>query len=338
MKKLFIDVSPGFYKTRLFNELAKRIDILVIYTTGYDASSRNKDFMKGQRNYPFIQLSGSQWSQCRQIIKNIKSGGFDEIIVGGYTSLASWMPFFFSSKKKNAMLLESTFRETKVKGSAVVLKKLFFSRLHRVYVCGSPHEKLTRMFEFKGECKYWYSVGLINVVSQPAYVPRTTVRNFLFVGRLIWQKNLEWLIDRFTEHPELNFTIVGFGELEEQLKLHISSPNIKMVGAVNNTDLPKYYQEADVFILPSVSETWGLVVEEALNNGTPVMLSHMVGAADDLAIPDKTGVIFQSNDVESFEMKLQEICDINRYNGMRKFISEMNFEEREEKIINAFLD
>ena len=338
MKKLFIDVSPAFYKTRLFNELAKRIDILVIYTTGYDATSRNEDFMKGQRNYPFIQLSGSKFSQCYQILKTIIGGSFDEIIVGGYELLTSWMPFFFSSKKKNAMLLESTFRETKTKGVAVFLKHIFFSRLHRVYVCGSPHEKLTRMFGFKGECKYWFSVGLINAESQPIYAPRTIVRNFLFVGRLIWQKNLMWLIDRFTEHPELNLTIVGFGELEEKLKLHISSRNIKMVGAINNEDLPEYYQNADVFILPSVTETWGLVVEEALNNGTPIMLSHMVGAADDLAIPDKTGVIFQSNDVESFEMKLREICDLNRYNGMRKFISEMNFKEREEKIIKAFID
>ncbi|MCQ2167243.1 MAG: glycosyltransferase [Bacteroidales bacterium] len=338
MKKLFIDLSPGFYKTKLLNELSKKINLLVIYTTGYDATSRNDDFLKGQRNYPYIQLSGSKCSQCYQIIKSMISGGFDEIIVGGYVSLASWMPILFSSKKRNAMLLESTFRETKIKGAAVIMKKFFFSRLHRVYVCGSPHEKLTRMFGFKGECKYWHSVGLINLVSQPAYAPRTIVRNFLFVGRLIWQKNLMWLIDRFTEHPELNLTIVGFGELEGQLKSHICSPNINMVGAINNEDLAEYYQYADVFILPSVSETWGLVVEEALNNGTPVMLSHMVGAADDLAIPDKTGVIFQSNDIESFEMKLKEICDLNRYNGMRKYISKMNFEEREDNIIKAFVD
>lgn len=337
MKKIFIDVSPGFYKTKLFNELAKKMEIMVVYTTDYDASSRNKDFMQGQRNYPYVQLTGSKWSQCSQIAKMIVRGNYDEVIVGGYNTKATWVPIFCSPQRKNALLLESTFRETKTKGLFVPLKRFFLSRLHRVYVCGSPHEKLTRMFGFKGECKYWYSVGLFNTVQQPEYESRKEVKNFLCVGRLIWQKNLEWLIDRFAEHLELNLTIAGFGELEEKLKGRITTPNIKMVGAVNNTELPRYYQEADVFILPSVSETWGLVVEEALNNGTPVMLSHMVGAADDLAIPDKTGVIFQSNDKNSFEDKLKEIRDIDRYNKMREYISRMDFEEREQNVINAFI-
>lgn len=338
MKKIFIDVSPGFYKTKLFTELAKRIDILVIYTTDYDKSSRNKDFLSGERTYSYIELRGSKLKQCWSIIKLLCSNKFDEIIVGGYTSYMVWMPILFSLPKRNAVLLESTFRETKTSGWQVWMKRFFFSRLHRVYVCGSPHEKLARMFGFKGECKYWYSVGLFNIVPQPSYVERKVVKNFLFVGRLIWQKNLEWLIERFTQHPELNLTIVGFGELEEKLRNMIKTSNIKMVGAVNNTELPMYYQASDVFILPSLTETWGLVVEEALNNGLPVMLSHMVGAADDLAIKDKTGVIFQSNDIDSFEQKLKEICEARRYNQMRRHISTLDFEVREQNVINAFLN
>lgn len=337
MMKIFIDVSPGFYKTKLFTELSKRIDILVVYTTDYDKSSRNSDFLSGERPYPYIELTGCKIKQCLLIIKLLFSTKYDEVIVGGYTTFMAWMPILFSSYRKNAILLESTFRETKISGWQVKLKKFFFSRLHRVYVCGSPHAKLARMFGFKGECKYWYSVGLFNAVPQPKYVARTEVKNFLFVGRLIWQKNIEWLIERFTEHLELNLTIVGFGELEDKLRNKIRTPNIRMIGAVKNTELPNYYQNSDVFILPSISETWGLVVEEALNNGVPVMLSHMVGAADDLVIKDKTGVVFQSNNIEDFECKLREITYVKGYNNMRKYIASMDFREREERIINAFI-
>ena len=66
--------------------------------------------------------------------------------------------------------------------------------------------------------------------------------------------------------------MVGFGRIEAQLKA-AAGKNIKFIGAVDNKDLPAVYRANDVFVLPSVSETWGLVVEEALNNGLPVLLS-----------------------------------------------------------------
>lgn len=338
MKKLFIDISPGFYKTKLLTEISKEIDIFVIYTTDYDKSTRNKDFMQGNKHFEYLDLNGSHIMQWLTIVKIILFGGFDEVIVGGYNNITTWLPVLVSSKKKNSVIVESTFRETKTEGIRAFLKKVFFKRVSRAYVCGSPHEKLTRMFGFKGECIKWNSVGLINRIEQPDYSERDRVRDFLFVGRLIEEKNLEWLIERFAEHPELNLSIIGFGPLDETLKNRTKSDNVKFVGAVNNKELPSWYQKADVFILPSKSETWGLVVEEALNNGTPVMLSDAVGCADDLVLELMTGVVFTKDDKADFEEKLKVMMDPQRYNYFRKNISNINFEQRECSIIKAFLN
>lgn len=337
MKKIFVSVSPGFYKKKLFSELNKLIDINVIYTTSYDASSRNKDFMGGEIDYPHIKLHGSTLKQCWELIKIIWSAEYDEFITGDYTTIYSWLLILLSPKKKNSVIIESTFRETKTGGIRALLKRLFFSRVSKAYVCGTAHAKLTRLFGFKGENIIWHSVGLFNTVPQPQYTPRKEVKRFLFVGRLIPVKNLEWLIEQFSKHPELELDIVGFGVLENKLKEMIKTPNIHLHGAINNTELPKYYQNADVFILPSISETWGLVVEEALNNGTPIMLSNMVGCADDLVIPEKTGVTFKLNDETDFEQQLNYIRDIERYNKMRAYISTMDFEARERAVVNAFI-
>ena len=84
MKKIFVSVSPGFYKKKLFSELNKLIDINVIYTTSYDASSRNKDFMGGEIDYPHIKLHGSTLKQCWELIKIIWSAEYDEFITGDY--------------------------------------------------------------------------------------------------------------------------------------------------------------------------------------------------------------------------------------------------------------
>lgn len=337
MKKIFIDISPGFYKTKLLTEINKEIDVLVVYTTDYDKSTRNKDFLEGERPYAHHELKGNRLLQWLKIIKIVAFGNYDEVIVGGYNAISAWIPMFFSPRRKNAVIVESTFRETKAEGIRVFLKKLFFKRVSRAYVCGSPHEKLTRMFGFKGECIRWNSVGLINRVPQPAFAERACVKEFLFVGRLIEEKNLNWLIDRFANHPDLNLTIIGFGPLEDVLKKNVKSDNVTFVGAVNNTELLTWYQKADVFILPSKSETWGLVVEEALNNGTPVMLSHAVGCADDLVLKLGTGVVFKNEDITDFEAKLEMITNLTNYNRYRKIISDIDFEERERSIIDAFI-
>lgn len=336
--KIFIDVSPGFYKTRLFNELNKKIDIFVVYTTDYDESSRNKDFLGENIHYPYVKLTGSKLKQWFSIIKILFTKKYEEVVVGGYTSFSDWIPVLFSSRKKNAVIVESTIRETKLSGYRTYLKRLFFKRVHRAYVCGMPHEKLARAFGFKGETVIWHSVGLINRVKTPAYNPRSVVKHFLFVGRLIPVKNLPWLIDRFSFHPELELDIVGFGEEKEHLEQLIHTPNIRLIGAVNNVELSSYYQKADVFILPSLTETWGLVVEEALNNGLPVMLSNMVGSADDLIIKNDAGVAFTVNNVDDFEAKLALICDVDNYNRIRENIIKIDFEERERSIINAFVN
>lgn len=336
MSKLFIDISPGFYKTSLLTEINKRIDIFVVYTTDYDRSTRNADFMKGDKPYKFLELKGNLLLQWFAIIRIVLLGRYDEIIVGGYNTVTTWLPVLFSPKTKNSAIIESTFRETKTSGIRSLLKKFFFKRISRAYVCGTPHEKLTRMFGFKGECVIWHSVGLIHRVPQPQYTPRSCVRNFLFVGRLIEEKNLEWLVERFSTHSELHLTIVGFGPLLDVLKKKVKTNNVSFIGSVNNLDLPIFYKEADVFILPSKSETWGLVVEEALNNGTPVMLSDAVGCADDLVVSGDTGVVFLSEDKGDFEVKLREITDLNIYNRFRKNITKIDFEKRERSIVDAF--
>jgi len=242
-----------------------------------------------------------------------------------------------SRKKKNACIIESSYRETNKNGVRVFAKKLFFKRISRAYVCGKSHSDLVKAFGFKGEIVDIKTVGFIRRSPQPPFEKRSSVKNFLYVGRLAKVKNLEWLIDRFKNHPELDLTIIGAGELEEKLK-SMSSPNIHIIGPVLNTELPQYYKNADVFVLPSLYEPYGLVVEEALNNGTPVLLSHMIGCQDNLVAANNYGLVFQLDDICDFEKKLEMICDIDHYNLIRKNISQMDFGQFEESVVNAFVN
>ena len=334
--KLFFDVSPAFYKTLMFNNLSKKEDILVVYRDNINRPFRGKDFLSEEKHFKNYTLSGNMFHVSLGIIKMILKNRYNELIVGGYDSIYPWLAVLLSPRKKNGCIVESTYRETRKGGVRAYAKRLFFKHISKAYVCGKSHSDLVKAFHFKGKIVDIGTVGFIRRIPQPPFEKRNSVKRFLYVGRLTRVKNLEWLIERFSKHPELDLTIVGAGELEEKLK-SISTTNIHFTGPVPNAELSKYYQEADVFVLPSLLEPFGLVVEEALNNGTPVLLSHMIGCQDNLVAAKNVGLVFQLNDVNDFEHKLNQICDINLYNNLRRNISKLDFEQFEEDMANAFV-
>lgn len=333
--KLFIQVSPAFYKTLFFNKLSKKERIRVVYQEKQGRAFRSSDFLSGEKEYDNYTQTGGKIKICFDIVKLLFSTHYDELIIGGYDTIYCWIAAFLSPVKKNSIIVESTYRETKKKGVFAILKRLFFKRVKKAYVCGKSHADLVKAFGFRGIIIDIGTVGLIHLVSQPSFEKREVVKNFIFVGRLTPVKNLEWLFNRFAQHPDLSLTIIGSGEIEKELK-ELAPKNVTFLGAIPNKDLPDYYRSADVFILPSYYETYGLVVEEALNNGTPVLLSHMVGCQDNLVVANNVGLVFQLDDIDDFEQKLKKICDIEFYNILRYNVSKMDFEAHANRMINAF--
>lgn len=331
--KIIITNLPSFYKINLYNEINKHCKLLVIYT-GDTASDRNKDFFSGNQGFEYLFLTGNRLSRLIELFKILNATRYKELIIGGWDSLPMWLGAMVSQKQKNALVIESSYIESSTSGIKGLIKRLFLSRITKVYASGLAQRKISDNLGFKGETVITKGVGVFNYIKQPPYTSREEVRRFLYVGRLVAVKNIEFIIDKFNKHPELELTIIGFGELEEKLKA-MAKDNIKFLGAVDNKDLYKHYQRADVFILPSKSEAWGLVVEEALNNGTPVMISNKVGCSEEI-VNTENGVIF-SLDSDDFEEQLSKIRDIQRYNKMREYISKMDFDSIEKQQVNCYI-
>jgi len=123
----------------------------------------------------------------------------------------------------------------------------------------------------------------------------------VFAGKLIPVKDCATLIKAFgaAALPNTALVIVGEGELRQSLEIQAARfPGlaIKFVGFLNQTEIPAAYALADVFVLPSVRESWGLVVNEAMNLATAVIVSDQVGCAPDLVAADN-GWVFPAGDV-----------------------------------------
>ncbi len=107
---------------------------------------------------------------------------------------------------------------------------------------------------------------------------------------------------------------VGAGELDAELRAQVARENIhaSFVGFKNQSELPACYASADVLVLPSDSETWGLVVNEAMACGLPAVVSDAVGCAPDLIEEGKTGFTFPVGNVAELADRLARLAAMKR--------------------------
>ncbi len=123
----------------------------------------------------------------------------------------------------------------------------------------------------------------------------------LFVGQLIERKGIVYLIKAFKklkrELIDVNLLLVGYGQQEKKLKEFVRKKKIKDVYFVGGTDWPevaKFYAISDIFVLPSLEEVWGLVINEAMAAGLPVITTDRVGASFDLVKEGRNGYVVET--------------------------------------------
>ena len=303
---------PVFYKINLYNELAKKMNILVIFIASDTSETRSDDFiMLSNSNFQYLLLYEGN-IQDRGITLNIRNlkkilnrNQYRKLIVGGWDLLEYWYLIWTNPKSRNCLILESTINESIVNGAKGLMKKIFLSKISTVFASGNLHRRLLEALGYRGHTRITKGVGIIN---KPTLNPikRKYKKRFLFIGRLAKEKNIEMIVDLFNCLKEYKLTIIGTGPLEEILK-NKAKENINFKGQIVNRDLNKYFESNDVLMLTSTAEPWGLVIEEALFFGIPVIVSSNCGAC-----------VLINEGVNGY------IIDLNNARSMRDIILNLN--------------
>lgn len=171
----------------------------------------------------------------------------------------------------------------------------------------------------------------------------------LFSGKLSPRKGPDLLLSSVKSLPveireRMVVLFLGSGAMKGALEgLATQAPEIKVrfAGFQNQRQLSPYYHAADLLVLPSRhSETWGLVVNEALHHGLPCVVSKAVGCAPDLIEQGITGEVFETDSADSLSAALTRgMCLVNRSsvrNSCREKVSGYTVERAAEGIANAF--
>lgn len=331
---------PAFYKVNLYNELSKKLKIFVIYLGKTTAESRSKDFVKLQDvlfEYKILYDGNFQdrnkWDNVILIGQILSQLSYKRIIVGGWDLLESWFIAFFYDQAKNCLALESTILESTISGFKGVLKKIFLKRIAMVFASGKLHQELLNCLHFKGKIKITKGVGIIN---KPYFLNQcmTYKKNFLFIGRLSSEKNINFLLETFNRLTECSLTIIGVGPLKETLKSNANS-NISFIGTVNNTELKEYFVNNNFLILPSISEPWGLVVEEALYFRIPVIVSKNCGSSE-LVQHGINGFIIDLNDEYGLINIITSIDD-DKYQLLKLGVEKFSIKDKDEQQILSYI-
>jgi glycosyltransferase involved in cell wall biosynthesis len=170
----------------------------------------------------------------------------------------------------------------------------------------------------------------------------------LFSGKLVLQKGPSLLLYAIKQLPpglrrKIVVVFLGDGHLREALGILANTEpvvDVRFVGFQNQTSLSRYYHGADLLVLPSLGETWGLVVNEALHHGLPCVVSSNVGCAPDLIEAGVTGERFEAGSARDLGQAVQRAlvlvgCDEVRA-WCRERVSGYTLERAAEGVADAY--
>lgn len=332
MKILFITTIPSPYRVDFFNELGKRCELTVLFEKN-KSDERNASW----ENYKFdnfngIILKGVKTSKnkafCPFIIKFLKQS-WDFIVCCNMSTLTGIFEMFYMHLKKIPYIIEAdgALLDIKKRGLKEKIKKMLISNSFK---CFSSSRTTDEYFEY-------YGANRENIIRYPftSVKEENIIKNeisnsmkmelkkqynvkeekiVLGIGRLIKMKGFEYLIKAFNmiqPNNNVGLYIIGGNQrnLYENLISEENKNNIHFIDFLPKEKVYDYCKLSDIFVLPTLSDAWGLVINEALANGLPVITTNKCVAGLEMVKDDFNGYIVPIKNYDEIYKKINCILD-----------------------------
>ena len=327
------------YRIPIFNALAARpdIDLHVIFLSENDSSLRQWHVDKQGIRFSFEVLPSTRFRLGpynallnRGVSSGLRHAMPDVILCGGYSYLASWSAAHWARRHNIPLLLwsESTEKDARSLHVLVEFLKRRFRCLCRAFVAAG-----------KSSREYLLALGVpasvvfiapnavdVDCYSALACLARESaestrlklnlpVRYFVFVGRLVREKGVFDLLSAYSalddsSRSRIGLVFVGDGPARSELARQAAQlDSVRFTGFLQKEETPAVYALAEALVLPTHSDPWGLVVNEAMACGLPVIVSTVAGCAADLVIEGRTGFQFPAHDTETLTLILRKFAE-----------------------------
>jgi glycosyltransferase involved in cell wall biosynthesis len=333
-------VSP--YKTLLFNALEQILggNLKVLY---WNETAGNREWRVDTKalQFPFdVIFKGkiddvSPIKLATETYKRLHFYNPKVIIIGGYDRLACWAALLWAKKNKRKVILivESHYLDRPRSVIKERIKRLFASRCNAVLAAGTRHRDYMIGLGVEPENIFiMRGVGGVDLSSyQTAALKRRENKlelcneldipyknYFIYVGRFSPEKNLLFLLEAYERLKNMERTddwgliLIGDGPQRKEIESFIKDRGISdtlLPGFIQKEKLPLFYAISDLLVLPSLSESWGLVVDEAMTSSLPVLVSNRCGCYPDIVQDGLNGFSFDPMDENELFSLMKDVTE-----------------------------
>lgn len=350
------------YRIDWFEQLGIKHDVTVLYTKKSDIG-RDSSWLRSKmisRFRPiFLRSFKIQNKEISfQIIKYLKTNKYDIVLFDGYGLITNLLGIAYLKLRKRDYFLNVDGGFSKSKES-IIIKLIKKSVIKNAYIlCSSKNTqeyvesygaKTEKCFvhPFTSLMKNDISTSLLNVETKSKLQQELGMIEphiIISVGQFIHRKGIDILINA-TKYLSGNIGVYIIGGkptveyLDLKNKLNLS--NLHFVDFLNKDELQQYYQASDLFVLPTREDIWGLVINEAMAVGLPVITTEKCLAGLELVEDYQNGFIIPIENEKELANKIQIIMDNPQVrkqmseNSLKK-IKRYNIENMSEIHINIF--
>ena len=326
MKVLFYTNIPSPYRVTFFNELGKYCDLTVVFETA-SSTERDDAWKKFEfKSFKGVILKGIRTrvdaAFCPGIIKYLKKNEYDHIVVTQLASLTAIWAVAYMRMKGISYYYEG---DGGFAGSPKGIKA-FFKRfiIKNAKICFSTSEEFDKYCMVYGAEKSKIRRYPFTSIEEKDVLEKTLTEEekrgykkklgieeefaILAIGQFIHRKGFDLLLEVSQYLPaNVGCYFIGGQAIEEYLniKKKWNLERVYFLDFMNKENLAEYYQASDLFVLPTRLDVWGLVINEAMAYGLPVISTEKCIAALEMIKQGKNGYIVPVNDVPSLKAAVE---------------------------------
>ncbi len=272
-----------------------------------------------QTNYPIVSvIEGEQLEKVNpvQLIltlnKALNKIQPDVLAIAGYFEIGMLFALLWCLWHRKSVILLSESMENDAPRFQLreLIKQKVVQQYHAALVGGTPHKRYFIKLGMPPKAIFFGYDVIGNQAFHPAligHLPRPLESPyFLAINRFIPKKNLAFLINAYAAyrqqkgHEAWHLVLSGEGELRAEIEQQIQQLNltdwVQLPGFLQQEELLPYFAHASCFVHASIQEQWGLVVNEAMAAGLPVLVSNRCGCFEDLVLEGINGFGFDPTD------------------------------------------
>ena len=319
MRIALLTEIPAPYRIPLFNALSEQVDFRALFLARDDPRRPYYEWHPDEWRFDHRVLPGrglrrdTRWIVLnRGVVRELRSFRPDAVGVGGWNQPAFWEALVYCRVRGVPLLVwvESTARDLRPGTAPLELaKRMMIRAAAGFFVPGRAAAEYVQSFGVPKE-----RVALApNAIDDSRFARAAVDRRgrtgcmFLYAGRLDPEKGVDVLLQAFERVPG-ELVVAGSGSEEERLRA-LAPHRVRFLGPLDRDELVEWYARADAFVLPSHSEPWGIVLNEAAAAGLPLVATEAVGAADDLIEDGVNGFRVPVGDERALAAALRRVAE-----------------------------